>query len=32
MNEHVQEFVKMVSENPSLPVICMTEYEVVCEA
>ena len=31
MNAYLQEFIKMVSENPSLPVICMTECEVVCE-
>ena len=31
MNTHLQEFIKMVSENPSLPVICMTDYRVVCE-
>lgn len=31
MEECVQEFVKMVSENPSLPVICMTNHDVVEE-
>lgn len=31
MNKQVQDFINLVSENPSLPVICMTEYEVVCE-